>query len=95
LLSTLLQDSTARLVLAVIWLKVLLDGSATDPEFAGEHGFRLAGSGAANECGRLSGVQRLASSFLNAGLLGQRDAFALSLSDKGSFELGERSLHGK
>jgi hypothetical protein len=40
----------------VIWLKVLVDGLATDPEFAGEHGFRLAGGGAANECGRLYGV---------------------------------------
>jgi hypothetical protein len=56
LLSTCLHDSTALLVLAVIWLKVLVDGLATDPEFAGEHGFRLAGGGAANECGRLYGV---------------------------------------
>ena len=54
--STCLHDSTALLVLAVIWLKVLVDGLATDPEFAGEHGFRLACGGAANECGRLYGV---------------------------------------
>lgn len=70
----------------------MVGGLAANLEFSGEGGFRFASNGAANECSRLLGVQRLASDFVDLVLLGKSDALTLSLSDEGSFELGNAPM---
>jgi hypothetical protein len=73
--------------------QILVHRFPADAELPGQDRFRGTGRGPLDQLGDLFLVQRRFPAPVGAALFGQGDAFALSVTQQGSFELGERTHH--